>query len=542
MSGAATPAGGSGNVTVWEAYINFALVVANSFVLLITCAMGTAANVFVILAVCHQKSLQTSVNALVVNLAVVDLLRCTIDCPVLLHIMLTMYRGGHVDHLICDTQMASFSFTSCIQLSTLGCISAERYQAIANPFITSKRKRRIMVLITLTWILGISVAAVCQMFLRDSPVYVRCQEGQRGTSFSYDTVGLYVLLPLWVFCFGIITGFYARIFALLRSHNRKIFDEGISVPTKDIKEDKQSTAVENGQKKCENKQTLSPSVAEPSRFEKKFLLTSEGAPQSISMSSVRTGFKNTVEMSHLEMEQPHPLAAKDALQTVEKTLKMEQCSAQKTEAKASNQDVAADRMMQERSSSPNHENPSRQSLKPESPLKESCPPNVSSTQLDHPQSISVLLTDLKQENNSTGGETHAAPTLDQESSVPPVLSNETVKQHIQVEGAVCIMPSKASKERARKKKESKMAKRAGYIIITFLLFWLPLITTILVNFLVHKNRNTQLSVIQDMEILSVSVSCITSLSNPIIYAAVNPQFRSEFYKLKSWVKSRFYKK
>uniref|UniRef100_A0A096LUA9 G-protein coupled receptors family 1 profile domain-containing protein n=1 Tax=Poecilia formosa TaxID=48698 RepID=A0A096LUA9_POEFO len=377
------------------AYVDFALVVTNSFVLLITSAVGTAANLFVILAVCRQKSLQTSVNAPVVNLAVVDFLRCTVDCPVLLHVIVTLHRGGHVDRLICDTQTASFSFSCCIQLSTLGCISAERYQAIANPFKTTQRKRRMMALIPLTWLLGVSLAAVCQVFLKDSPVYVRCKEGQRGASSTYDTVGLYVLLPLWVSCFGLITGFYARIFALLRSHNRKIFDEGTSVPSKDSKEDKHTPAVQNGE-------------------------------------------------------------------------------------------------TQEKSKSLNRENQTGESPKPESSVKENSLLIVPSTQLELPKSTSVLLTGPKQ----------------------------------------------ASKERARKRKETKMAKRAGYIIITFLLFWLPLITTILVNFLVHRNREMQTPVIQDMEILSVSVSCITSLSDPIIYAAVNPQFRSEFYKLRSWVKSR----
>lgn len=47
--------------------------------------------------------------------------------------------------------------------------------------------------------------------------------------------------------------------------------------------------------------------------------------------------------------------------------------------------------------------------------------------------------------------------------------------------------------------------------------------------------------VQDIEILSVSVACITSLSDPIIYAAVNPQFRTEFYKLKTRVGSIFKK-
>lgn len=52
----------------------------------------------------------------------------------------------------------------------------------------------------------------------------------------------------------------------------------------------------------------------------------------------------------------------------------------------------------------------------------------------------------------------------------------------------------------------------------------------------------QIKIIQDVEILSVSVSCITSLSDPIIYAAVNPQFRTEFHRLKNKVESAFSKK
>uniref|UniRef100_A0A3B3WJ72 G-protein coupled receptors family 1 profile domain-containing protein n=1 Tax=Poecilia mexicana TaxID=48701 RepID=A0A3B3WJ72_9TELE len=122
MRGAPTSTGGSGNITVWGAYVDFALVVTNSFVLLITSAVGTAANLFVILAVCRQKSLQTSVNAPVVNLAVVDFLRCTVDCPVLLHVIVTLHRGGHVDRLICDTQTEYMYARNPAELSHKLCI------------------------------------------------------------------------------------------------------------------------------------------------------------------------------------------------------------------------------------------------------------------------------------------------------------------------------------------------------------------------------------------------------------------------------------
>ncbi|XP_029951602.1 alpha-1A adrenergic receptor-like [Salarias fasciatus] len=381
-----TPAWDFENGTVWEEYVDTAFVVANSLILLITSVVGIAANVFVVLAVYHQKSLQTSNNALVVNLAVVDFLRCGIDCPILLAIVMTVYRRGRVDDLICDTHIVSFSFSCCIQLLTLACISAERHQAIAQPFKASQRKTRIMVLIPLTWILAVLMAVLCLMYLRDSPVHARCKGQQREKLPSYDNFGLFMLFPLWAACFGVITGFYARILALVKSHNRKIFDEGT-----------------------------------------------------------------------------FPLSKKD---------------------------------------------PAEEERKREE---------------------TTVVENAKHEKNRGA-------------SLPPVSETEAVKPPVEVEGAVCMMPSKAGKERASKKKESKMAKRAGYIIVTFLLFWLPLITTILVNVVSDKNKNAQTLIIQDLEILSVSVACITSLSDPIIYAAVNPQFRTEFYRLKNRLSSVFSKK
>ncbi|XP_051238027.1 dopamine D2-like receptor [Dicentrarchus labrax] len=567
------PAWDSGNSTVWEEYTDITFVLANSLILLVTSVVGIAANIFVILAVYHQKSLQTSNNALVVNLAVIDILRCVIDCPILLTIVVTVYQRGHVDDVICDTQVASFSFSCCIQLLTLACISAERYQAIAQPFKTIQRRRRIMVLIPVTWTMAIVVAGFCLVFVKDSPVHVRCKGLQRETSSSYDTFGLYMLFPLWAACFGVIIGFYTRIFTLVRSHNRKIFDKGsFPLSKKDKTEDNQkkegTTAVENRREKSEQNQTLSKSVAqvevvtqaEQNSLKKDStaaLLTSTKALQCVSIGSEnKTELKNTLELTDLETEQPRPPAMQAAAQTEERPLKTEHSDpcAKKVEANPSNGDAVASvksstTKPQKVSSNFDTEKQSKDRLeidKAPSEMKETSPHVASPAQLETPGSNSVLVSELKQPKNNDGGETLAVATVDQVSSLTPVSNKvpetEAAKENVEVEGAVCMMPSKASKERATKKKESKMAKRAGYIIITFLLFWLPLIITILMNFVVHKNKNTQITVIRDVEILSVSVACITSLSDPIIYAAVNPQFRTEFYRLKNKVKSIFNKK
>ncbi|CAK6961623.1 dopamine D2-like receptor [Scomber scombrus] len=552
----------SGNNTIWEKYIDISFIVANGLILLITSLVGIAANIFVILAVYNQKSLQTWNNALVVNLAVIDILRCVIDCPILLTIVLIVYLRGHVDELICDTQMASFSFSCCIQFLTLACISAERYQAIAQPFKTTERRRRIMVLIPLIWTLAILVAGFCLIFVKDSPVHIRCRGSQGKTLSSYDTFGLYMLFPLWAACITVIIGFYARIFTLVKSHNRKIFDKGsFPLSEKEKTEDKQKTgesvAVENGQGKSEQTQTLENSAAqeklvtkaEPNSFKKDStdaLLTSTIAPQNLSIDSENKKVLTIrVEITELGTEHHHP-----TVQTDKRPLKTEQSNlcAMKVGAKSSNASVTSSTAKLEKV--PGNFDTKKQSKervkidKALSEMKETSP-QVPSAQLDNPESTSVLLIEPKKTKNSNG-EALAVATVEQVSSLPPVSNNvpeeEAAKQNVEAQGAVCMMPSKASKERASKKKESKMAKRAGYIIITFILFWLPLITTVLLNFVVRKNKNIQMTTVRDVEILSVSVACITSLSDPIIYAAVNPQFRNEFYRLKNRIKSIFNKK
>ncbi|XP_056243110.1 uncharacterized protein LOC130176191 [Seriola aureovittata] len=255
----------------------------------------------------------------------------------------------------------------------------------------------------------------------------------------------------------------------------------------------------------------------------------------------------------METEQPCPPAMQVAAQTEEKPFKMEQSNPCLTRAGAKPSNGGAvgsgessNTKPQKVSSNFDTESQSKEKVdKAPSEMKETRPHVNTSAQLEKPECTAVSVTEPKQAKNSNGGETLAVTTVDQVSSLPPVSGNppetDAPKQNVEAEGAVCMMPSKATKDRANKKKEGKMAKRAGYIIVTFLLFWLPLITTILVNFFVRKNRNTQIKIIQDVEILSVSVACITSLSDPIIYAAVNPQFRTEFYRLKNKVKSTFSK-
>lgn len=511
-----TPALDSGNSTGLEEYIEIALVVANGSILFVTSVVGAAANLFVIVAVYRQKSLQTSNNALVVSLAVIDLLRCVIDCPVLLTIVVSMHQNRRVDSFVCDTQMASFSFSCCIQLLTLACISAERYQAIAQPFKATQRKRRIKALIPLTWTFAILVAAFCVIFLKDSPVHMKCQGRQKETLFSYDKFGLYMLFPLWAACFGVIIGFYARIFALVRSHSRKVFDKGIfPLAKKDTEEDKpkKEGADENRRGRPEQNHTLSlsnPQTQAGPNSPKK------GSAQSVSINSEHEReFKDTATISNVETKQEQLPVQATAL-AEGKPLKTEQSSpcVMKAQVKLSNVDAVSNvssLTTKKASVNFNAEKQSKDGLKSEEETRETSllQPPLLSAQTESSESAPVSLTEPDQARNNNQGETSA-----QASASPPVSCNapqtEAVQQPAAVEGAVCMMPSKANKERASKKKEGKMAKRAGYIILTFLLFWLPLITTILVKSFIHKETNAQVScssdsgLVRDVRMISFS--------------------------------------
>ncbi|KAJ8387366.1 hypothetical protein AAFF_G00157430 [Aldrovandia affinis] len=103
----------------------------------------------------------------------------------------------------------------------------------------------------------------------------------------------------------------------------------------------------------------------------------------------------------------------------------------------------------------------------------------------------------------------------------------------QIAGAVCTMPPPANRERGMRNRESNLAKRSGYIVLTFLLFWTPLVVSVLVNLFAHRRKSTTMRIALEVEILSVSVACLTSAANPITHALVNPQFRTEFQNLRA---------
>ncbi|TRY83439.1 hypothetical protein DNTS_016195 [Danionella cerebrum] len=490
----------SNSSVLWEQAKNTTLhdglavgfVVVNCVVLLVALHVGIVANLFVAWAVYHQKSLRTSNNALLVSLAVIDILRCAIDCPLLLSIVIHAGAAQDFGLVFCSVQIASFSLISCVQLLTLACISAERYQAIAYPFKSAERRKRIMVWIPLTWLIPIAIAIICVIFAKDSPVYVRCRSLRTETLVSYDTFGFYILTPVWCVCFAVIVGFYGRIFLLVRAHGRKIFDKGSFPPP-----DKKPTVMEITTKDLNPVSELPTTVAN--------VFDSKGPDQRRETQEefCEPPIDGLTEHNLQDLFEGRSQTADDVSErsatgpgSVEPTESTESRTGNTESEQDTQQDV-----------------PTETNEEDDSPLESNAP--------ESPESLCEQELPEPRED--------AAAQQEKEEVVVGAVAGQQEEE--EVVGAVCMMPSLAQRERGNAKKESKLAKRSGYIILTFLIFWIPLIISVVLNHFDYGNDELTLQVLQELEILSVSLVCVTSVTNPIIYAAVNPQFRTEFHGL-----------
>ncbi|KAI7812022.1 putative 5-hydroxytryptamine receptor 2A-like, partial [Triplophysa rosa] len=554
--------------------LEVAFAVANGLVLLVTLHIGILANFFVTWAVYRQKSLQTSNNALLVNLAVIDILRCVVDCPLLLTIVLSVRNARDFGIVFCSAQIASFSLICCVQLFTLACISAERYQAVARPFKNAERRKRITVSIILTWVVPISISVLCVIFAKDSPVYVRCRGLRVESLDSYDTFGFYILTPVWCVCLTVIVGFYARIFLLVRAHSRKIFDQG-SCPPPDKKEDKKKQKDEEiktnskieQEKPVDLNNDLKPHEKEPGEMKAENSHTGSPATETTNdpsdMNKLDCEFEKSKETKVTFIDE-HPNEASKIidLEDLANLHSRQENAAEmsptngKDDAisfKNTDGDVSGTSTNEESDiKSNNHKNTAAETSlsnaegdadpngQPDTIAKTPSPTHEEGDTADTPDHQNPPI----ESSQSSPNEGAVDPNAPQETAETSPASNAdaqivTAPQQEDMAGAVCMMPSLAQRERGNAKKESKLAKRSGYIIFTFLIFWIPLIATVVLNQFLYQNNNHTADVSQQLEIFTVSVVCMTSFTNPIIYAAVNPQFRTEFYNLKTKWKAFF---
>lgn len=198
----------------------------NYSVLCFTFIIGTVANLLVCWVAFRAKSLRTGGNALLVNLAAGDLIRCFVDSPVFLALLVVRERRVRSVSVLCCIQQLTYLLCSCAQLLTLTAISVERLQNIAFPFKPEKRRARIRIWILIIWIFAGAVA-ISSLFLSKDPLSYSTCRNMTSPKSHQDSLNAYVLIPIWTLSVILIAFNYLRMFVIVKQHYNKIFDSGV---------------------------------------------------------------------------------------------------------------------------------------------------------------------------------------------------------------------------------------------------------------------------------------------------------------------------
>lgn len=205
----------------------------NCTVLSLTLVLGLPGNLWVCWVVFRTKSLRTFNNALLVSLAASDLLKCSVDTPLLLFSFLRYGKDSQVSVPVCTLQQFTYALCSCVQLLTLVSISVERFQAIAFPFQTERRKARVRLWILSIWACGLVLAIISLTLSKKALFYMLCRPHIGGNGDErlryWDPFGPYVLVPVWGLSLAVIVIHYVRIFKVVRRHRKKVFNRGIEL-------------------------------------------------------------------------------------------------------------------------------------------------------------------------------------------------------------------------------------------------------------------------------------------------------------------------
>ncbi|XP_037628269.1 5-hydroxytryptamine receptor 1-like [Sebastes umbrosus] len=219
----------------YETRMDRVFLIFNCTVLALTLVLGSPGNLWVCWVVFRTKSLQTFNNALLVSLAASDLLKCSVDTPLLLFSFLRYGKDSQVSVSVCTLQQFTYALCSCVQLLTLVSISVERFQAIAFPFQTERRKARVRLWILSIWACGLILAVISLTLSKKALFYMLCRphlgvhgDDQRLQYYS-DPFGPYVLVPVWGLSLTVIVIHYVRIFKVVRRHRKKVFSRGVQL-------------------------------------------------------------------------------------------------------------------------------------------------------------------------------------------------------------------------------------------------------------------------------------------------------------------------
>lgn len=192
-------------------------------VIQITCysaiiVIGTIGNLMLIINLALERSRKTS-QYFILNLAVVDLLTCTLSIPfdITLLVLGVSWPFGRV---MCRLVYPLQTVFMAVSVSTLLCMALERHRAILYPLKPKITGTVIKLVIFLVWAISVGLVSpyAAALKMKDS----KCVENWPGNDPRYPkafTLCVFLILYLSPLC--VITAAYARVGVRLRANSLK---------------------------------------------------------------------------------------------------------------------------------------------------------------------------------------------------------------------------------------------------------------------------------------------------------------------------------
>ena len=177
---------------------------------------GTFANAWVLLSACSASALRTPTFALLINLAVSDLLLCMIGVPAQMVTLVLNYHGQGASGF-CNFVTFITSWMSLNTVITLAAISVERLYCVLRVFSDNGRKTIAIFGIVFSWLVAAIHATFVTIEGKGSPFFQKCaclpKEQRARSEYSISTNAV---ITLGVVCLSVTVAAYVSIAIVIR--------------------------------------------------------------------------------------------------------------------------------------------------------------------------------------------------------------------------------------------------------------------------------------------------------------------------------------
>lgn len=194
------------------------ILAANDAILTTTMVLGIVGNTLTIVTILKTKQLRSPMNISLVSLALADLFACVVVIPLRLCVYKAAMDGPRL-RSICQSLVFLKSLCDYSEPCLLVATSYERYQAIAKPFESRNKQRRIIVIAVLTVLLCAGFASVSVTNFHDGALIFPCHADDEAshTLVFRETM---VSLPFGICCILLVLIFYILMIKTLHVHSQ----------------------------------------------------------------------------------------------------------------------------------------------------------------------------------------------------------------------------------------------------------------------------------------------------------------------------------